>query len=388
MNKKTNIAILGSTGSIGTQALEVIAQNKDIFQVEILTANTNAELLIKQAIEYSPNTVVIIDESKYEYVKNTLFDYDIKVYAGKDALNDVVSFSTIDTVLSAIVGFAGLESTIAAIKAGKRIALANKESLVVAGKIITELSQQYNAPIIPVDSEHSAIFQCLVGEDTSAVKNIYLTASGGPFINKSLNDLNNVTLSDALNHPKWNMGNKITIDSATLMNKGLEAIEAKWLFNLKPEQIEIVVHPEAIIHSMVKFADGSVKAQIGNPDMRVPIKYAFTFPYRIGEEFNNFDIFAHNSLHFIKPDLVKFPALNIALNAMKTGGNATCVLNAANEIAVNAFLNNKIKFTQIGILVEEALTKVDFIKEPTINNLFETDKITREISLRIIKEKL
>ena len=388
MSKKTNIAILGSTGSIGTQALEVIAQNKEIFQVEILTANTNAELLIKQAIEYSPNTVVIIDESKYEYVKNTLFDHDIKVYAGKDALNDVVSFSTIDTVLSAIVGFAGLESTIAAIKAGKRIALANKESLVVAGKIITELSQQYNAPIIPVDSEHSAIFQCLVGEDTSAIKNIYLTASGGPFINKSLSDLSNVTLSDALNHPKWNMGSKITIDSATLMNKGLEAIEAKWLFNLKPEQIEIVVHPEAIIHSMVKFADGSVKAQMGNPDMRVPIKYAFTFPYRIGAEFNNFDIFAHSSLHFEKPDLESFPALNIALNAMKTGGNATCVLNAANEIGVNAFLNNKIKFTQISTLVEEALTKVDFIKEPTINNLFETDKITREISLRIIKEKL
>ncbi len=388
MSKKTNIAILGSTGSIGTQALEVISQNPDIFQVEILTANTNADLLIKQAIKYSPNTVVIIDELKYEYVKNTLFDHDIKVYTGKDALNYVVSFSTIDTVLSAIVGFAGLESTIAAIKTGKRIALANKESLVVAGKIITDLSKQYNAPIIPVDSEHSAIFQCLVGEDTSSVKNIYLTASGGPFRHKSLSELNNVTLSDALNHPKWNMGNKITIDSATLMNKGLEAIEAKYLFNLKPEQIEIVVHPESIIHSMVKFNDGSVKAQIGNPDMRVPIKYAFTFPYRIGTEFNNFDIFAHSSLHFEKPDLEKFPALNIALNVMKTGGNATCVLNAANEIAVNAFLNNKIKFTQISTLVEEALTRVDFIKEPTLNNLFETDKTTREISLKIIKEKL
>ena len=388
MSKKTNIAILGSTGSIGTQALEVIEQNKEIFQVEILTANTNADLLIKQAIKYNPNTVVINDESKYEYVKNILFDHDIKVYTGKDALNYVVSFSSIDTVLSAIVGFAGLESTIAAIKAGKRIALANKESLVVAGKIITDLSKQYNAPIIPVDSEHSAIFQCLVGEDTSALKSIYLTASGGPFRNKTLSELNNITLSDALNHPRWNMGNKITIDSATLMNKGLEAIEAKWLFNLKPEQIEIVIHPEAIIHSMVKFTDGSVKAQIGNPDMRVPIKYAFTFPYRIGAEFNDFDIFAHSSLHFEKPDTVKFPALNIALNAMKTGGNATCVLNAANEVGVNAYLNNNIKFTQISTLVEQALTEFSFIKEPTLNDLFETDKQTREISLKIIKEKL
>lgn len=388
MNKKTNIAILGSTGSIGTQALEVISQNPEIFQVEILTANKNSDLLIKQAIKYNPNTVVIIDESKYEYVKNILFDYDIKVYTGKDALNYVVGFSTIDTVLSAIVGFAGLESTIAAIKAGKRIALANKESLVVGGKIITELSKKYNAPIIPVDSEHSAIFQCLVGEDTTSVKNIYLTASGGPFRKKSIKDLERVTLSDALNHPKWKMGNKITIDSATLMNKGLEAIEAKWLFNLKPEQIEIVVHPEAIIHSMVKFVDGSVKAQIGNPDMRVPIKYAFTFPYRIGSEFNNFDIFAHKSLNFEKPNLVNFPALNIAFEAMKMGGNATCVLNAANEIAVNAFLNKKINFLQISKLVEKTLTKVDYISEPTLDNLLETDKITRDISLKIIKERI
>ena len=388
MSKKTNIAILGSTGSIGKQALEVISQNDTLFQVEILTANTSADLLIKQAIKYNPNTVIITDESKYEYVKNELFKYDIKVYTGKNALNDVVSYSSIDIVLSAIVGFAGLESTISAIKAGKRIALANKETLVVAGKIITELSQKYNAPIIPVDSEHSAIFQCLVGEDTSAIKNIYLTASGGPFKNKTLEELQNVSLKDALNHPKWNMGNKITIDSATLMNKGLEAIEAKWLFNLEPNQIEIVVHKEAIIHSMVKFIDGSVKAQIGNPDMRVPIKYAFTFPYRIGEEFEEFDIFKNNSLNFERPDFNKFPALNIAFNAMKKGGNATCVLNAANEIGVNAFLNSKIKYTQISYLVEMALEQISYIKEPSINDLFETDKITREISFKIIKEKL
>jgi 1-deoxy-D-xylulose-5-phosphate reductoisomerase len=385
LNKKISIAILGSTGSIGKQALDVISKNENLFQVEVLTAHSNSSLLIQQSIKYLPNAVVITNELEYEYVKNALAKYNISVYAGKDALNQVVTFSTIDIVLSSIVGFAGLESTISAIKAGKKIALANKESLVVAGNIIIELSKQYNSPIIPVDSEHSAIFQCLVGENTNNISKIYLTASGGPFRNLTAKELENVTLKDALLHPKWQMGNKITIDSATLMNKGLEAIEAKWLFNIKPEQIEIVVHPESIIHSMVKFTDGSTKAQLSNPDMRIPIQYAFSFPKRINSELNNFDIFANNSLNFEKPNLINFPSLNLAFYAMEKAGNLPCVLNAANEIAVNAFLNNKIKFTDIPKIVEKTLYNFNYIKEPSLSDLIETDNIAREISLKLIK---
>jgi len=373
LSKKTNIAILGSTGSIGTQALEVIAQNKEIFQVEILTANTNAELLIKQAIEYSPNTVVIIDESKYEYVKNTLFDHDIKVYAGKDALNDVVSFSTIDTVLSAIVGFAGLESTIAAIKAGKRIALANKESLVVAGKIITELSQQYNAPIIPVDSEHSAIFQCLVGEDTSAIKNIYLTASGGPFINKSLSDLSNVTLSDALNHPKWKMGRKITIDSATMMNKGLEIIEASYLYGVDVDKIDVIVHPQSIVHSFVEFVDGSILAQLSSTNMFFPISYALSYPKRLFNKDEKLDLNKIGSLEFFKPNMQKFSALRLAYKAARIGQTMPAVLNAANEVAVDSFLNEKIKFIDIVKIVDKVMKKHKPMDSTSLNNILDAD---------------
>ena len=359
--------------------------HRDLFQVELLTANTSSDLLIKQAIEFDVNTVIITDESKYEQVNNALFNEGIKVFTGAKSIEDYVVSDNIDTVLTALVGFAGLLPTIAAIKAGKKIALANKETLVVAGELVTKLSREYNAPIIPVDSEHSAIFQCLTGESFNKVKKIYLTASGGPFYNFSENELKNVTVEQALNHPRWKMGPKITIDSATLMNKGLEAIEAKWLFDVKPNEIEIVIHPESIIHSMVKFEDESIKAQMGLPDMKVPIRYALFYPYRIAPEFEEFNIFDHPTLNFIKPDFEKFKSLQLAYDVMSAEGSLACVLNAANEVAVDSFLNKKIEFSEIWKIVSIIVENSENVKNANISDLIEIDKYTRIKSLELIK---
>ncbi len=386
MNKKINIAILGSTGSIGKQTLEVIKMHQDLFSVELLTAKSNTDLLTKQAIEFDANTVIIADEDKYTELNDALFSEGIKVFAGSKSIEDYVISDNIDVVLSAMVGFSGLLPTIAALKAGKKIALANKETMVVAGEIINKLLQENNSSIIPVDSEHSAIFQCLTGENANKINKIYLTASGGPFRNFSAEELQKVTIEQALNHPRWQMGNKITIDSATLMNKGLEAIEAKWLFNVKPENIEIVIHPESIIHSMVKFDDGSVKAQIGLPDMRVPIKYALFYPYRISPEFEEFNIFDHPTLNFHKPDYDKFPSLKLAYNVMNEGGSLACVMNAANEIAVDNFLNKKISFTQISEIVSNIVENSENIQKADISNLIEIDNYTRIKTLELINK--
>lgn len=386
MSKKINIAILGSTGSIGKQTLDVIRKHKDLFSVELLTAKNNTELLIKQAIEFDANTVIIANEDKYKELDDALFNEGIKVFAGAKSIEDYVVSDNIDVVLSAMVGFSGLLPTIAAIKAGKKIALANKETMVVAGEIITKLLQETGSSIIPVDSEHSAIFQCLTGENSNKINKIYLTASGGPFRNFSTEELKNVTIEQALNHPRWQMGNKITIDSATLMNKGLEAIEAKWLFNVKPEDIEIVIHPESIIHSMVKFDDGSVKAQMGLPDMKVPIKYALFYPFRISPEFEEFNIFDHPTLNFHKPDYDKFTSLNLAYRVMNEGGSLACVMNAANEIAVDNFLNKKISFTQISEIVSNIVKNSENVKKADISNLIEIDNYTRIKTLELINK--
>ena len=386
MSKKINIAILGSTGSIGKQTLDVIRKHKDLFSVELLTAKNNTELLIKQAIEFDANTVIIANEDKYKELDDALFNEGIKVFAGAKSIEDYVVSDNIDVVLSAMVGFSGLLPTIAAIKAGKKIALANKETMVVAGEIITKLLQETGSSIIPVDSEHSAIFQCLTGENSNKINKIYLTASGGPFRNFSTEELKNVTIEQALNHPRWQMGNKITIDSATLMNKGLEAIEAKWLFNIKPEDIEIVIHPESIIHSMVKFDDGSVKAQMGLPDMKVPIKYALFYPFRISPEFEEFNIFDHPTLNFHKPDYDKFTSLNLAYRVMNEGGSLACVMNAANEIAVDNFLNKKISFTQISEIVSNIVKNSENVKKADISNLIEIDNYTRIKTLELINK--
>lgn len=384
MIEKKKIAILGSTGSIGTQALEIAREQKDQLQIEVLTANSNADLLIAQAKEFNPNHVVIADESKYLYVKEALANDDIKVFAGSKSIADVMEITSADTVLTAMVGYSGLLPTIKAIQNKKRIALANKETLVVAGELITQLCEENKVNLIPVDSEHSAIFQCLVGEDLNTIDKIILTASGGPFRGKKRSDLAEVTKAQALKHPNWSMGAKITIDSATLMNKGLEVIEAKWLFGVKGSQIEAVVHPQSIIHSMVEFNDGSIKAQMGLPDMKLPIHYAFFFPERITTDFKRLSFKEMNTLTFEEPDQDTFRNLALAYHAMDKGGNMACILNAANEIAVEAFLHDKIKFLEIAELNEKCMQQVSFIKHPTLDDYIQTDAETRKFAASIL----
>ena len=381
---KKGIAILGSTGSIGTQTLEVISEHKNLFSVEVLTANNNCDLLIKQAKKYKPNAVVIVNQAKYDKVNSELSKLGIKVYAGQKSLEQIVESEEINIVLTALVGYSGLIPTINAIKLGKKIALANKETLVVAGDLITKLSKEYNAPIYPVDSEHSAIFQCLVGENNNAVEKIYLTASGGPFRGKKAAELKTITKKQALRHPNWSMGAKITIDSATLMNKGLEVIEAKWLFNLNKEQIDVVVHPQSIIHSAVQFEDGSIKAQLGIPDMKLPIQYALGFPNRLKNNFKRFSFFDYPNLTFEKADEKTFRNLSLAFRAMSRGGNSACILNAANEIAVEAFLNDKIGFLNMSDLIDNCLEKITFVKSPTIEDYIETDQQTRLLANKLL----
>lgn len=384
MEKKKNIAIIGSTGSIGTQALEVIRENPDHFVAEVLVANTNADLLIKQALEFTPNAVVIADESKYQYVKEALQKADIKVYAGAKAVEQIVEMETIDLVLASIVGYAGLASTINAIKHKKQIALANKETLVVAGELVTRLAFENAVNIYPVDSEHSAIFQCLAGEWENPIEKIYLTASGGPFRGKTRTDLANVTKAQALKHPNWSMGAKITIDSASLMNKGLEVIEAKWLFNLDVSKIDVIIHPQSIIHSIAQFEDGSMKAQMGLPDMKLPIQYAMGFPQRIKNNFPRFNFLNYPQLTFEKPDLDTFTNLKLAFSALNKGGNMPCVLNAANEVAVQAFLGDKIGFLQMSDVVGNTLEKFSFIKSPNYQQYIDCDKEARILALQLI----
>lgn len=376
-----NIAILGSTGSIGTQALEVVRANKDKFKVEVLSAYANIDLLAEQAVEFDVNTVVIQDESKYEALKTKLANTDIKVFCGEQALADVVCYESIEIVLTALVGYAGLKPTISAIKAKKNIALANKETLVVAGDLITKLAEENNVHILPVDSEHSAIFQCLVGEWHNPIEKIVLTASGGPFRGKKTEELQLVTRAQALKHPNWVMGAKITIDSASLMNKGLEVIEAKWLFNLQASQIEVIVHPQSIVHSLVQFRDGSMKAQMGLPDMKLPIQYALAYPHRIDADFPRFNFMDYPSLTFEKPDIETFRNLQLAFHAMERGGNMACILNAANEIAVDAFLKDKIGFLQMSDLIENCMQKITYIANPNYQDYVNTDEETRIFAL-------
>ncbi len=382
--KKKQIAILGSTGSIGTQALEVINEHSDLFEVEVLTANNNSALLIEQAKKFKPNTVVITNEDKYKEVDAALFDLGIKVFAGAQSLEEVVEGENIDIVLTALVGYSGLKPTIRAIKAKKNIALANKETLVVAGDLITKLCQEYNVQIYPVDSEHSAIFQCLVGEAYNPIEKIYLTASGGPFRGWAKEKLQNIKKEQALKHPNWEMGAKITIDSATLMNKGLEVIEAKWLFDLKAEQIEVVVHPQSIIHSAVQFEDGSIKAQLGIPDMKLPIQYALGFPERLKNTFKRFNFMDYPNLTFEKPDAKTFRNLQLAYNAMEKGGNMPCILNAANEIAVAAFLQDKIGFLNMSDLIADCMEKITFVSNPTLEDYIATDEATRKLANELL----
>lgn len=378
------IAILGATGSIGTQALEVIEEHSDKFQVEVLTANGNADLLIQQAIKFKPNVVVIADKTQYKKVEEALWQHDIKTYAGEEALAQVVQMDSIDVVLTALVGYSGLLPTINAIKAKKTIALANKETLVVAGELIIKLAQENQVAILPVDSEHSAIFQCLVGEFNNKIEKIYLTASGGPFRGKTREELAIVTKEQALKHPNWDMGAKITIDSATLMNKGLEVIEAKWLFNLKPEQIDVIVHPQSIIHSLVQFEDGSMKAQLGLPDMKHPIQYALSFPERFSSQSKRFEFMNYPELTFEKPDTETFFNLQLAYHALKKGGNTACILNAANEITVDAFLKDKITFLQIAEINQQCMEKANFIAHPTYEDYVATNTQARSIAKELI----
>lgn len=386
MSKK-GIAILGSTGSIGTQALEVIEQFPEKFELIALTANKNADLLISQSLKFKPNTVVIVDESQYQKVKDALWEHDIKVYAGEDSLAQIVEMTEIETVLTATVGYSGLLPTINAINAGKNIALANKETLVVAGDIVTKLAQQKGVNIYPVDSEHSAIFQCLVGNFDNKIEKLILTASGGPFRGKSLEELKSVTREQALNHPNWEMGAKITIDSASLMNKGLEVIEAKWLFGIPASKIEVVVHPQSIIHSAVQFEDSSILAQMGIPSMKVPIQYALTYPERPKSNFDRFNFFDYPELTFEKPDIDTFKNLKLAFDVIENGGNSACVLNAANEITNKAFLDGKIKFLEIGDINEKTLEKTEFITKPTLEDYIETNKLARQIATEFCNKK-
>ncbi|MBX2887548.1 MAG: 1-deoxy-D-xylulose-5-phosphate reductoisomerase [Ferruginibacter sp.] len=384
-NQKKRIAIFGSTGSIGTQALDVVRAHSEIFEVEILTAQANAELLISQALEFMPNAVVIGNEEKFKEVKEALSDKGIKVFCGEKALEEVADFDTYDLMLAAIVGFAGLRPTLKAVEKGKTVALANKETLVVAGDIVMQKAVENRAPIIPVDSEHSAVFQCLLGEARNPINKVILTASGGPFLGKKPNFLVNVKRDHALQHPNWSMGAKISVDSATLMNKGLEMIEAKWLFNLKPKQIEVVIHPQSIIHSMVEFADGSVKAQLGLPDMKLPIQYALSFPQRINNDFPKLNFKKANALTFEEPDLRTFRNLGLAMDALHKGGNLPCILNAANEIAVWAFLKNRIGFLDITAVVERTMEVIPFIENPSLEDYFYSDGEARNFAATLLQ---
>jgi len=386
LNNKKNIAILGSTGSVGTQTLEVIAGNADLFNVFLITANSNAFLLIKQALEFLPQYAIICDESKYAEVKEALSHTPVKVLSGIGAINEMVTHPDIDMVLTAMMGFAGLEPTIAAIKAGKDIALANKETLVVAGELITSLAKKHGVKILPVDSEHSAIYQCLVGEEYETIEKIIITASGGPFRGKSISFLENVTREDALKHPNWVMGAKITIDSASLMNKGLEVIEAKWLFGLEADQIEVIVHPQSIIHSMVQFHDGSIKAQLGVPDMKLPIQYALSYPGRIKNNFKRLDFTSYPQLTFEKPDLTTFRNLDLAYTALKQGGNMPCIINAANEIAVANFLSENIGFLAMSNIIEQCMQQIQYEASPVLDDYLNTDKETRIFAQNLIKK--
>ena len=388
MSGKKNVAILGSTGSIGTQTLEVIRSHTEKFQVEVLTAQNNADLLINQAIEFQPNCVVISNDSLYEKVRDILLPLGIKVFAGEKALADVVTMESIDIVLTALVGYSGLIPTMKAIEAGKAIALANKETLVVAGELVTKLAREKGVNIYPVDSEHSAIFQCLVGEFHNPIEKIILTASGGPFRGKDRSYLETVTKAQALKHPNWDMGAKITIDSASLMNKGLEVIEAKWLFGLSKDQIEVVVHPQSIIHSLIQFEDGSIKAQLGLPDMRIPIQFALSYPDRLKADFPRFDFAKYPNLTFEQPDIQTFRNLGLAFEALEKGGNAPCILNAANEIVVAAFLREEIGFLEMSDIIAEAMVKADFVRKPTLEDYVNTDKMSRIITEELIKSKV
>lgn len=379
------IAIFGSTGSIGTQALNVIANNPERFTAEILTAQTNDELLVHQALQFNPNCIVIGDEKKYQKVKDALANTAIKVFCGEDALEEVAAMDCYDMMLAAIVGYAGLKPTLKAIENGKSIALANKETLVVAGDIVMQKALEKRVPVIPVDSEHSAIFQCLVGEGRNKIEKIILTASGGPFLGRKPNFLVNVKRDHALQHPNWSMGAKISIDSSTLMNKGLEMIEAKWLFNLNADQIQVLVHPQSIIHSMVQFEDGSIKAQMGLPDMKLPIQYAMAFPQRIVNDLPRYDFRKPNTLTFEEPDLKTFRNLALATEALYKGGNMPCIMNAANEIAVYAFLRNRIGFLDMTELVERTMNKISFIEKPTLQDYFESDAEARSYAASIIQ---
>ncbi len=379
------IAIFGSTGSIGTQALEVIAANPDKFSADVLTAQSNDELLVEQALKFNPNVVVIGDEKKYTKVKEALKATDVKVFCGEKALEEVAAMDCYDMMLAAIVGYAGLKPTLQALENGKAIGLANKETLVVAGDIVMRKAVENKVPIIPVDSEHSAIFQCLVGETRNRIEKIILTASGGPFIGRKPNYLVNVKREHALQHPNWSMGAKITIDSATLMNKGLEMIEAKWLFNLKPDQIQVVIHPQSIIHSMVQFEDGSIKAQMGLPDMKLPIQYAMAFPRRIKNDFPRYDFKKVSTLSFEEPDSKTFRNLALATDALYKGGNLPCIMNAANEIAVFAFLRNRINFLDMTNVIEKTMESIPFIAQPSLEEYFESDGEARNFAADIIK---
>ena len=380
--KKKQIAILGSTGSIGTQALQVIEEHPDLYEAYALTANNQVELLAEQARKFMPAAVVIANETKYLQLKEMLADLPIQVYAGADALCEIVEAKPIDVVLASMVGYAGLRPTMNAIKAGKAIALANKETLVVAGELINALAQQYHTPILPVDSEHSAIFQCL--EPNNALEKVILTASGGPFRTFSMEQLQHVTREQALKHPNWDMGAKITIDSATMMNKGFEVIEAKWLFGVRPDQIEVVVHPQSVIHSMVQYEDGAVKAQLGMPDMRLPIQYAFSYPQRIKASFDRLDFSKMTELTFEQPDMNRFRCLALAYEALNRGGNMACIVNAANEVVVSAFLKERISFLRMSEVIEQSMAKVPFIQTPTYEDYVATDAEARRIAESLI----
>ena len=386
MTDKKNIAILGSTGSIGTQALEVISGNPNLFRAYVITAQTSADLLIAQALQFKPAYAIICDVNKYQYVKDALAKTDVKVLAGINAITDIITHPEINMVLTAMVGFSGLEPTIAAIKAGKDIALANKETLVVAGELITDLAKTHGVKILPVDSEHSAIFQCLAGEENNAIEKIILTASGGPFRGKNLDFLAHVMREDALKHPNWVMGAKITIDSASLMNKGLEVIEAKWLFGLQTEQIDVIVHPQSIVHSLVQFEDGSIKAQMGLPDMKLPIQYSFAYPNRLKNNFERFNFTDYPNLTFEKADSKTFRNLAIAFEALKQGGNMPCIINAANEVAVKGFLDNTIGFLAMSDIIETCMQKISFTNEPLLDDYLNTDKETRIFAQNLIEK--
>ena len=377
MQDKKAIAVIGSTGSIGRQTLDVISQHEDKFSVEVLTANSQADLLVEQALRFNPNCVVIADKSLYPKVRDALSGTYIKVFAGSESIDDAVQMESVDVVVTAIVGFAGLSPTVKAIRKGKIIALSNKETLVVAGEHITALAAQYNVPILPIDSEHSAIFQSINGEYCNKIRRIYLTASGGPFRNKTQAELEKVSVREALNHPNWSMGKKVSVDSASLMNKGLEMIEARWLFGVLPSQIEAVIHPQSVIHSMVEFEDGCLKAQLGVADMRLPIQYALTYPQRMTNNSERFDIYKYGSLTFERPNRKLFPCLDLAYRAVEQGGNMPAILNAANEVAVSAFIKGYIRFMDIPDVIEKSLSEFRFIPKPSLEDLFETDYTVR-----------